>query len=171
MTRLIKIAALADKQLGDLWSDIGNFVLQIGQTLLQTYGSKTASQATNDQFIDSLVTYSTQQNFVGFTHGDVVHLMPANWGTQRSAAIQQFAAYLAIGKSKTPGTNLVPFFSWGGGWVPDHTIYWKGISSTVTPVIPGVTPTPTTSASFTWWEGLLLIGAVGFLWKKGKARQ
>lgn len=93
---------------------------------------KSPKDIQNDKFVDSLVTATQKIGYTGFTHDDVVHLLPANWGTDRNNAIQIFQTYLDIGAGNglgvgglritSYGQNIAPALNFGGGYKPNHVI-------------------------------------------------
>jgi hypothetical protein len=93
------------------------------------FGAKSSSDVSNNNFIDGLVKYSQQVGFQGFTHDDVLHLMPGGWGSNYTQAAQDFQGYLNQWKLRTG--NIVPTTNfgqgagvWGGGYQPGHPIYY-----------------------------------------------
>lgn len=115
---------------------IGNFIESL-------FGGKNQS---NNTFVDSIVSSTQAAGFKGFTHDDVVHLLPGNWSNDHQGAINQIQAYLNIGMAQPEGTNLTSYFDFGGGYYPNHAIYYYP-SSTVSPGSPGVLPIVTTSTN------------------------
>ena len=131
-------------------------------------GSKNVS---NNNFVDSIVKSAQNLGIIGLTHDDVVHLLPGNWGTDRSNALNVFDYYLGViqgtktglsGSLLTPGSDAEYELDFGGGYQAGHPIYYQ--PSKVSPQIIAATQTtlPTSNQSSILPSGnvsnILLIG-------------
>lgn len=112
-------------------------------------GSKNIS---NDNFIDSIVTSAKNVGIIGLTHEDIVHLLPGNWGTDRSNAVNVFDYYLGViqgtktglsGNKITPGQDAEYELDFGGGYKAGHQIYYNP-NAISTPILNQITPTGVT---------------------------
>ncbi len=131
----------------------------------------------NNNFINSILTAAQNLGIVGLTSDDVVHLLPGNWGNDRSNALNVFDYYLGViqgtktglnGQLLTPGSDAQYQLDFGGGYQAGHSIYYQ--PSKVSSQIVAATQTsgiPTSNQSSIIPSGntgnILLIGAGIFL--------
>jgi hypothetical protein len=178
---IFKIQNLRDNGLGQVGEIIPVAVGVLSK--LQGLFGKSSKDIANDKFIDQLVTYSQQAGFQGFTHGDVVHLMPGDWGNNYTAATKQFQDWLTYLATYPIGTNLTNILNgrittwggqtWGGGYNADHLITYHPQTQTTTVTNPTTGTTtqqkvavPTSNMSFAYIAGGVLI--LGLLFAGGK---
>ena len=88
----------------------------------------------NDNFVDSIVKAAQGAGIVGLTHEDVVHLLPGNWGTDRTNAMNVMDFYIGViqgtktglnGQLLTPGQDAEYQLDFGGGYQAGHKIYYS----------------------------------------------
>ena len=104
----------------------------------------------NDNFVDSIVKAAQGAGIVGLTHEDVVHLLPGNWGTDRTNAMNVMDFYIGViqgtktglnGQLLTPGQDAQYQLDFGGGYQAGHAIYYS--PSKVSPQIISATQSTT----------------------------
>ena len=119
---------------GSSGSAFGTVIPGVGTIIGGTVGSVigvftslfgNSQDTANNQFIDQLVASAQSLGFSGFTHEDVVHLMPGGWGNNYTYAKQIFQDYLNLANSHPANTNLVPYFAFGGSYTPGHEILYN----------------------------------------------
>lgn len=126
-------------------SEIINFVSSI-------FGGRSTKDIQNDSFIDGLVSYSQTLGIRGFTHEDVVHLMPGGWGNNYSLAAQYFQVYLknVLSYPNQDAVTIPGAFAWGGGYYPTHSIeYFPPAINNLPPTGTGGTGYGTTGTGTT----------------------
>ena len=105
-----------------------------------------SNNISNDNFVDSIVKAAQGAGIVGLTHEDIVHLLPGNWGNDRSNALNAFDGYLGViqgtkpglnGRLLTPGQDAEYQLDFGGGYQAGHAIYYS--PSKVSPQIISAT--------------------------------
>jgi len=152
-------------------------VLSIASGLIGLFG-KSAKDIANDNYVDSLLQASQSMGISGFTHEDIVHLLPGDWGesgAKKQAGSQLFDGYCQIVKGNglgkggvqiSPGQDASSILNFGGNYYPNHKIFYTPnaigtyqTQSTITPGSGGGGSLPISNKN----NNYLLIGAGAFL--------
>ena len=96
-----------------------------------------SQNVSNNNFVNSILTSAQNLGIKGLTNEDIVHLLPGNWGNDRSNALNVLDYYFGViqgtktglnGQLLTPGQDAEYQLDFGGGYQPGHSIYYSPTS-------------------------------------------
>jgi len=167
---------------------IGGTIGGLGAFFSGIFGGSTS--ASNSELLNKLVNLANA-NGVNFDSNDIVHLLPGGWGNTNM--YQEDAQYIISYINNVKTGNFNAGASFGGGYLPSHSVYYNksndqtlsqtgGVSFTPTSnstssttqsgtssnpyVLPGVTSTAKQSYIYYYILGGLLIVSLFYIFKK-----